>query len=507
MSVYRTRELLPALLYPRLVEDGIVPEVFVTHMKTLPNSGRKYPPIIYKHKNFSSIGLLVEHLVRVRLLDKTPKQVYTSEFILSLVRSCGDNCLSQEECQNLIPFLRKNVESVIPKLQDLHPEKDYIFDHEYYQVEEGIQGHPDLVTSSCVYDVKHVSKFQETKQTAVVRRNETKNNSILQVLTYFMLAKLAGHNPTSVGLILPMQGVVMTEDVSDWDFTQYYSLLLQVVDNKTQSIMDPMILPSYLTLAQSLGSHISVAMLADIKSPSVTKNLPDLIERVAPMNRTYQVYLRGNQGAYRKVIFTESALNRICDALDNSRSKLFVHGALDINIADSFYDLKTFTDDLYLCDQMLGSGVVIHVGKTKDNKTNLEGIKIMKKNIRRIIRHAYPECPLLLETPAGQGTELLSNLTAFCDFYNSFSDKHKTKFKICVDTCHVFSAGYNPLYYLTELMRRCGPVVGLVHFNNSRVPLGQCNDAHSHLTGYISTSIMYSVLQYCLQHNIPMVTE
>ena len=49
---------------------------------------------------------------------------------------------------------------------------------------------------------------------------------------------------------------------------------------------------------------------------------------------------------------------------------------------------------------------------------------------------------LIIETPAGQGTELLTDLNDFVDFYNNFSKEQQKYLGICFDTAHTWALGY-----------------------------------------------------------------
>ena len=46
---------------------------------------------------------------------------------------------------------------------------------------------------------------------------------------------------------------------------------------------------------------------------------------------------------------------------------------------------------------------------------------------------------LILETPAGQGTELLTDLKDFIEFYNSFTKDEQKYLGICLDTAHTWA--------------------------------------------------------------------
>lgn len=151
------------------------------------------------------------------------------------------------------------------------------------------------------------------------------------------------------------------------------------------------------------------------------------------------------------------------------------------------------------------SGVVFHCGKSK--KISLgAALDNMEINIRKVLAHATEDCPLLLETSARQGSEVLSHLDDLIDFYGRFGEM--SKFRLVVDTAHVHGAGYDPLYFLERLEERFPGSVALVHFNDSSVPRSSCIDRHhSPGMGYLGYKRMEEVFLYCLAHSIPMVYE
>nr|QBK85136.1 MAG: AP (apurinic) endonuclease family 2 [Pithovirus LCDPAC02] len=135
------------------------------------------------------------------------------------------------------------------------------------------------------------------------------------------------------------------------------------------------------------------------------------------------------------------------------------------------------------------------------------GIKHMKNTIKKILEYTTEDCPLILETPAGKGTELLTEFSDFIRFYRCFKKKN---LKICIDTCHVWDSGYNPYEYLTKFHQKYSDSIALVHFNGSQNELGSRKDRHIHpysIHSKIPIDIIYKVECYCLEHEIPMVME
>ena len=83
---------------------------------------------------------------------------------------------------------------------------------------------------------------------------------------------------------------------------------------------------------------------------------------------------------------------------------------------------------------------------------------------------------LVLETPAGQGTELLTDFRDFMNFYYSFTEKERELFKICIDTCHIWNAGYE-LNEVIPLIPNKNDII-IIHANNSKNNKGARVDRH-----------------------------
>lgn len=147
-------------------------------------------------------------------------------------------------------------------------------------------------------------------------------------------------------------------------------------------------------------------------------------------------------------------------------------------------------------------GVVVHTGKyTK--QTYEVGVKIMRESIIAILESATPNTPLLLETPAGQGTETLQGQDEFLDFVASFESPN---IAVCVDTCHVFANGHNPLTYIQAAQSR--GLLRLVHFNDSQECCGSCKDRHALAgTGHIGLETMTAIADFCRENRIEMLVE
>jgi deoxyribonuclease-4 len=188
--------------------------------------------------------------------------------------------------------------------------------------------------------------------------------------------------------------------------------------------------------------------------------------------------------------------------------RLYIHGAYVVNIGTPDNDKGNICviTDMINCQAMGAKGVVIHVGKYTTNSKELS-LKAMIDNIRSIIEKADCDVKFLLETPAGQGTELLTKMEDFIDFSKKLKSEHADKFGIVCDTCHVFACGYDPLEYLVAV-KNAGLIIDLVHLNDSVTEKGSCVDRHAGIgKGCIGLEKLKECMVFCDENNIDMINE
>lgn len=189
--------------------------------------------------------------------------------------------------------------------------------------------------------------------------------------------------------------------------------------------------------------------------------------------------------------------------------KLVIHAPYTINLAKDMkedkrtiemkdcYWIKTIINQLTISDVIGSIGVVIHVGKSTKNSQEI-ALKNMYDAIIFIICSKILfgiKSKLIIETPAGQGTELLSNVKDFINFINIFTFEEKKHIGICLDTAHIWSSGYDINEYL-NIINENDIEIDVVHFNNSEKNKGSKVDVHDTiLKGKIPTEDMIKFLE------------
>lgn len=207
----------------------------------------------------------------------------------------------------------------------------------------------------------------------------------------------------------------------------------------------------------------------------------------------------------------EKDLDKTKRYVKENNINLFIHALYFINFGRKPSEVQQAIEnlkfELRVGPKMGAKGIVFHVGKylKEDEDT---AIKNMYDNIISVLPFVDEICPLLLETPAGQGTECLTDQDDFIAFYKQFTVEEKKKFKVCIDSCHVFSSGYFPMEYINHFLTNCPNSLQVIHFNDSKTEKGSKKDRHEFPGhGFIGVEEMAKVANWGIANKIPMIIE
>ena len=201
------------------------------------------------------------------------------------------------------------------------------------------------------------------------------------------------------------------------------------------------------------------------------------------------------------------------DYISKNNFKLVIHSSYTINLARDFKNdkrtvpinecvwIKILLHELYISHLINSSGVIVHVGKHTTLSYN-KGIENMRTAIEYIINELEKnniKTKIIIETPAGQGTELLTNLNEFIDFYNSFSKEQKKYLGICLDTAHISATDYELNEAYNIICNKNANDLIVIHLNNSSVKKGSNIDRHATLFDSTNGTISLKVIKQFLE--------
>jgi len=177
---------------------------------------------------------------------------------------------------------------------------------------------------------------------------------------------------------------------------------------------------------------------------------------------------------------------------ESGRMPVASHASYLINLGSSDpqqaeKSVSSFAGELERCDQLGIPFVIIHPGSHGGEGVET-GLKNVARNIDQVFNKAgkKSKVQVLLETTAGQGTGLGSSFEeiAWLISHSKFSDR----LGVCLDTCHIFAAGYDirtPETYrqtLAAFDRHIGlDRLRFFHLNDAKKDLGSRVDRHEHI--------------------------
>ena len=152
-------------------------------------------------------------------------------------------------------------------------------------------------------------------------------------------------------------------------------------------------------------------------------------------------------------------------------------------------------------------------------KNVLKNIDLSKSEyiagIKRVLDKSNTSSTIILETGAGCGSEINTSLFDLHRLYNSFTQYEQKRIKICIDTCHIFAAGYviadkqsvDILLSIIELLFGFDKIA-CIHLNNSKGNYMSRVDRHADISnGKISENGLKYLMKEFSKYDIPIVYE
>ena len=118
---------------------------------------------------------------------------------------------------------------------------------------------------------------------------------------------------------------------------------------------------------------------------------------------------------------------------------------------------------------------------------------------------------VLIETMAGQGSEIGGTFEQVSEIIRRVDLCDKVG--VCLDTCHVFAAGYDIVHDLDGVLEQFDQHIGLdrlkaLHVNDSMFPLGSCKDRHAQIgKGCIGLDALLELVNHPALTKLPMILE
>ena len=253
-----------------------------------------------------------------------------------------------------------------------------------------------------------------------------------------------------------------------------------------------------------LGCHLSPA-----------KGLEHMAETAFQLGAdTFQFFARNPRGSKAKELDLSDISKMRTFLSENRFGEILVHAPYTLNPSADKNETRDFAelvlaDDLERVETMGLRLYNLHPGSHVGQGTE-KGIERTCELLNRIISDSFRGY-VLLETMAGQGSEIGGTFEEIREMIDRIV--MKDKIGVCLDTCHVYAAGYDiardPDRVITEFDR----IIGLkrlkyVHLNDSKYGCGMHKDRHAAIgDGEIGTEGIRRIVNHPALKDLPFCLE
>ena len=204
---------------------------------------------------------------------------------------------------------------------------------------------------------------------------------------------------------------------------------------------------------------------------------------------TFQFFLRNPRGGAAKDIVVSDVVSFLKIAKEHQFGKVLAHAPYTLNPCakdESIRDFarQVFADDLKRMENIPGNLYNFHPGSHVGQGTDVAIPKILE-----ILNDVMPEAKnttVLLETMSGKGSEVGSTFEELAEIISKTKHNSPNQLGVCLDTCHVYSAGYDIINRLDDVLTEFDKVIGLnrlhaIHLNDSMTEFNSHKDRHEQI--------------------------
>ncbi|MBC8631364.1 deoxyribonuclease IV [[Eubacterium] tenue] len=224
-----------------------------------------------------------------------------------------------------------------------------------------------------------------------------------------------------------------------------------------------------------IGPHISIAK-------GFSKAAQSAVDMGA---NTFQFFSRNPRGGNAKA-FDERDIMKFQEIRkDNKFGPLLAHAPYTMNLAgvkEEVYEfgIKVIKEDIQRMDSLGIEFLCFHPGSHVGS-----GVEVGIDKIASALNEAITgkeNITVLLETMSGKGSEIGFTFEQIREIIDKV--EHDEKIGVCLDTCHIFSAGYDIVNDLDSVIDKFDKIIGLerlkaVHLNDSMMPFKSKKDRHA----------------------------
>ena len=228
---------------------------------------------------------------------------------------------------------------------------------------------------------------------------------------------------------------------------------------------------------------------------------------------TFQFFTRNPRGGKAKELKEKDIADFLTLAETHQFATILAHAPYTMNPCSADAGIRGFSlemmrDDLHRMEYLPGNLYNFHPGAHTGQGLET-GIRQIAEGLNQVMRPNM-QTTVLLETMAGKGSEIGGNfqeLKAIMDGVGS------EQIGVCLDSCHVYDAGYDIVHDLDGVLAEFDRVIGLdklkaLHLNDSKNPFSSHKDRHECLgDGSLGVETFRAIVNHPVLKKLPMILE
>lgn len=229
---------------------------------------------------------------------------------------------------------------------------------------------------------------------------------------------------------------------------------------------------------------------------------------------TFQFFTRNPRGARAKEINPEDVKIFHKKAKEQGIAQILAHAPYTLNACSADESVREFAvnimrDDLQRMEYTPGNCYNFHPGSHVKQGPET-GIAYIAQMLNELLKKDQ-STTVLLETMAGKGSEVGRNFEELREILDRV--ELQEKMGVCLDTCHVYDAGYDIVTDLDGVLTEFDKVIGLnrlraVHLNDSMFGLSSHKDRHARIgEGKIGQEAIVRVINHPALSHLPFYLE
>ncbi|KZL90633.1 deoxyribonuclease IV [Clostridium magnum] len=229
---------------------------------------------------------------------------------------------------------------------------------------------------------------------------------------------------------------------------------------------------------------------------------------------TFQFFTRNPRGSKAKEIDPKDVDALLEIIKENKFAKILAHAPYTLNACSADESTREFAveimaDDLKRMEYLPNNLYNFHPGSHVKQGVEV-GIQLIT-NMLNIVIKPEQTTTILLETMSGKGTEVGRSFEELKQILDGIT--LSDKMGICLDTCHVYDAGYDIVNDLDGVLDEFDKIIGLdklyaIHLNDSKNPFSSHKDRHEKIgEGSIGKDAMVRIINHPKLRHLPFFLE